>query len=369
MLRREFIRYGAVGAATYAVVGATPGHAATVSIALTIEPVDMQMVDGTTIFQLVFFAVINGQPTPRPNIRVRQGDQLTISVTNYSAIRCGFQVPGAAGSLISGIDPGQTRTVTFTAPNSGSYLYIDPTNAPVNRLVGLHGAFVSGPVNGTTPDGAPCPYSRTLQTPEVQAVFDAFGKPGRFPGQSWTPSNPNQEKIWLIANHDPSLNAAVDAGQSVVGSGVARTFLPRYFTLNGQSGFYASEDKNTKPQNYLGQPTLLRVMNAGLCTHSTHIHGNHILETASLGPNEPSSCLDNILEQDTWTMAPLHRCDVMLPYERPPDIPDAAWPPREEPFPLRYAMHCHTEMSQTAGGGNYPQGLVTHWEMLGLTPP
>jgi hypothetical protein len=23
------------------------------------------------------------------------------------------------------------------------------------------------------------------------------------------------------------------------------------------------------------------------------------------------------------------------------------------------------EMSQTAGGGNYPQGLITHWEMVG----
>jgi hypothetical protein len=22
-------------------------------------------------------------------------------------------------------------------------------------------------------------------------------------------------------------------------------------------------------------------------------------------------------------------------------------------------------MSNTAGGGNYPQGMVTHWEMLG----
>lgn len=52
---------------------------------------------------------------------------------------------------------------------------------------------------------------------------------------------------------------------------------------------------------------------------------------------------------------------MILPFERPPDVP--VWPPREEPFPLKYVMHCHTEMSQTAGGGNYPQGLVTHWTM------
>jgi hypothetical protein len=28
-------------------------------------------------------------------------------------------------------------------------------------------------------------------------------------------------------------------------------------------------------------------------------------------------------------------------------------------------MHCHTEMSQTAAGGNYPQGMATHFEILG----
>jgi hypothetical protein len=28
-------------------------------------------------------------------------------------------------------------------------------------------------------------------------------------------------------------------------------------------------------------------------------------------------------------------------------------------------MHCHCEMSQTAAGGNYPQGLVTHWQIEG----
>jgi len=62
-------------------------------------------------------------------------------------------------------------------------------------------------------------------------------------------------------------------------------------------------------------------------------------------------------------MRPMDRKDMILPFERPPDI--AVWPPKQEPFPLRYVMHCHTEMSQTAGGGNYPQGLVTHWTMTG----
>lgn len=113
-----------------------------------------------------------------------------------------------------------------------------------------------------------------------------------------------------------------------------------------------------------GQPTLIRSMNAGLCTHSPHIHGNSVFDlTMQVG--DSVACSSNIFEVDTWTLAPLGRKDMLLPFERPPDIPTAAWPPRQEPFPLRYVMHCHSEMSQTAGGGNYPQGMVTHWEMTG----
>jgi hypothetical protein len=33
--------------------------------------------------------------------------------------------------------------------------------------------------------------------------------------------------------------------------------------------------------------------------------------------------------------------------------------------PLTYPMHGHDELSQTAAGGNYPQGMVTTWEITG----
>ena len=85
-------------------------------------------------------------------------------------------------------------------------------------------------------------------------------------------------------------------------------------------------------------------------------------DSDAAGNNVVSS---HVCERDVWLLRPMMRTDVLLPFERPPDIPLAAWPPREEPFPLRYVMHCHCEMSQTAGGGNYPQGAVTHWEMTG----
>ena len=106
-------------------------------------------------------------------------------------------------------------------------------------------------------------------------------------------------------------------------------------------------------------------MNAGLATHSVHIHGNHCMILTDSDAAGVHHLESNVYERDVWMLKPMHRIDVLLPFERPPDIPLAAWPMKEEPWPLRYVMHCHCEMSQTAGGGNYPQGAGTHWEMTG----
>ena len=51
-------------------------------------------------------------------------------------------------------------------------------------------------------------------------------------------------------------------------------------------------------------------------------------------------------------MYPLDCRDVIFPFKQPPD----AWPAitsEAQNFP----MHCHSEMSQTAGGGMYPHGM------------
>jgi hypothetical protein len=76
---------------------------------------------------------------------------------------------------------------------------------------------------------------------------------------------------------------------------------------------------------------------------------------------------------DTFPLRPLETKDVLLPYIRPPDA--HPWPPSDPSVftavtadgtrGLVYPMHCHLEMSQTAAGGNYPQGLLTHWVIGG----
>ena len=218
---------------------------------------------------------------------------------------------------------------------------------------------------------------RIQQTTQVQSFFNALGGGHpRFPGSKWNPADPDREKLWLFSQTDPLLNAAVAAGQSVNPATVVGSFLPRYFSINGLSGFDTavhgdhSGSSNSPASRIMasgkqGQPTVIRTMNAGLATHAVHIHGNHCMVYAESDAAGNNIIETHVYERDVWMLKPMMRSDVVLPFERPPDIPLAAWPPREEPFPLRYVMHCHTEMSQTAGGGNYPQGAVTHWEMTG----
>ncbi|PTQ11673.1 hypothetical protein CLG96_08190 [Sphingomonas oleivorans] len=338
---------------------------------ISIEPVDAEMIDGQIVYMLLFFSE-DGKP--RPVLRVREGDEIRIEISNNDTAPHGFAIPGIPAATSELIDPGDRREVRFTAPVGGSYLFFDPTKAPLNRILGLHGALIVEPRLGTTPAGSPTPFSRASQTPALQALFDALGTAPRFPGQKWKPGDPAREKIWVFSQTDPTLNARVASGQSVDPASIMSSFLPRYFHINGLSGFDTAVHNGTAsegieaaeaimPEGKQGQPTLLRTMNAGLSTHSPHIHGNHVMELSENIANGAIDVRKNILEVDVWRLSPLARKDMLLPFERPPDIPAAKWPPKEEPFPLRYVMHCHTEMSQTAGGGNYPQGLVTHWEM------
>jgi hypothetical protein len=125
---------------------------------------------------------------------------------------------------------------------------------------------------------------------------------------------------------------------------------------------------------------LVRILNSGLFTHSDHIHANHVYVTAL--NNEVQ---DNVVFIDSFAIKPLDRVDWLVPFIRPPDIAgDEAIPlrnlipnelgltikgpngsPGVQQSPLGFPMHCHMETSQTAAGGNYPQGTITHFDFLG----
>jgi FtsP/CotA-like multicopper oxidase with cupredoxin domain len=348
---------------------------------------------------------------PGPNIFALQGDTIEIIITNDLDEPHAFYIPGMFNS--GPIAPGQTVRKYFTATKSGSHLYYDNLNAPVNRVMGLYGAFIVMP-KAPAPGHKFTPYENP--TPTIQKLFDDLGTAAWWPGLSWeqgdvaTATPPFRQYIWVTHEASPLLFQEVGnypAGLDYPAAQFLDAFLSdpyadtfhtgifnrkaHFFCINGQSGHFVHNNPFICPNNRVGEPSIIRVLGAGLHTHSMHIHANHVY-TLSLD----GQMMENLWWVDTMTNHPLGNFDWLVPYMRPPDVPNVrgigradtplttlaggkTWPPVEElntfipPLgtkagvtdisvqlsPLCYPMHSHSEASQTSQGGNYNCGLIS----------
>jgi hypothetical protein len=386
--RRDFVRYGITGLAVLAgdrwipmarvfhpVAHALDGEK---MVELVASEAFVEMVDLTPVYHWVWEVPGLGPSLPGPTIRATEGEQVTIRMTNALREEHAFAlvsgpepsnrsplptVPGPGfsetglvvpGTFTGPVPPGGAATITFEAPAAGTYIYLDPLNGPVNRALGLHGMFISLPQ-----DPVVTPY--TQPTGSVLQLFQDFGRAEHLPGYPW---NLERTWLWIFFSIDPKFNARAFAGEPIPAAEFRANNVPQYFMVSGRTGFFASHDPLVFPFGYEGNPALIRNVNVGMATHSPHIHGNHVYLTAFNGEVQA-----NVLQLSTWAVPPLAIADVVLPFIKPPDIPPEAWPPVDEPFPMRYPMHCHVEMSQLASGANYPQGLVTDWDLEGPLGP
>lgn len=369
--RRRFVKYALAGAMTLAVgvqaprvaslLGGTADAAASGVRSLIIGEALAEMADLTQVYVRTFSAP--GVPAyPGPVISVLQGDEVRLSITNALREPHAFAVAGT-GVGTGPIAPGATAEIAFPAPAPGTYVYLDPTDAPVNRLLGLAGVLVVLPGDAATPYASP--------TPAVRRLFGDLGSTAHFPGEPWKPA---RTRVWHLHTIDPRWHDMALQGRPIDPARMAREHLPRYFLLNGRSGYFASHDHDTAPYGRIGQPHLIRIANTGSTANALHIHGNHVYVLA-----EDAGVRDDVPCIDTWRVPPLGTVDWLLPYVCPPDIPGAPAHLRtalreelayRDPYglpqsPIEYPMHCHAEPSQTAAGGNYPGGLVTHWAIAG----
>lgn len=283
-----------------------------------------------------------------------------------------FHGAGPAGADVTSgsVAPAKSKLMEFRAPLPGTYLFTDPGNQPVERTLGLYGALV---------------------------VID--------PRNAWrlAPGGAEFERQWLWLCHDVDSNWARIASRGQTVNPLATPAVPRYFTLNGYSGFQSlavstNEELNerrkqdtlpsghpreTDTRNFSASPTpgavrtgqLVRMVNAGIADHQLHYHGNHVWTVRANGIDFPRSNGrvspqgDVILQQweDTVQLQPLERKEAMLPVRRPPEVVDPVWDARTEDW--TYPMHCHAEPSQTAAGGMYPGGLVADWVLAAAPAP
>ena len=453
MNRRDFLKLGATGLASAIVMGnripflgMTNAYAAgSQTLEVTITDAMKQMVthneinDARCYFWVYKMTLVDssGNRTPipvdcpGPTIYAVNGDSITLKITNTLDEPHSFfipgQLPGDLPIFDSGIIlPGQTITPPpFTVTKSGAHLYHDNLNAPVNRVMGLHGALVVRPAVAAVNHNF-TPYDNP--TPHVQNLYDTFGTQF-WPGLKWeegdagTHTPPFRQYVWLYHQASPKLQAAVGnlpAGQIYDARKFCDQFLrdpfsptrannkPEFFTINGQSGFFSHFIPVITPVSRVGEPVVIHILNAGLQTHSHHMHCNHFFITSINGAPNP-----NPIWVDIYGIKPMERIDYTFPFMRPPDTlnargigrPDAPlktaaglpyWPPQEEmktffPAPLAlgalptsfaqdgvtpvhmeqrlsplcYPAHDHLETSQTAQGGNYNQGLISGAYILG----
>lgn len=335
MERRSFLKFGGASLAS-TLIGSglltwvPRSEAATISKTYYITDGNLTMPDGVVVYFQSFANAVGTLTIPAAPIVCQEGDTLSITVVNKLAATHNFVIlglkPGDAPLASTGdIASGATKTITYTVPTgkAGSYLFVD-NKTSYNRFLGLHGGLAIMPAGSTT----------TLY-----------------------PNSPafTQQYMWVFNDIDPNLNAAVQKNAVVPTS-----FTPRYFTINGLTSLPpgatgagdptkdAMAATNTALVGSIGSRTLIRMLNAGMCAHSVHCHGNHMEWLTDRGSIRPAVWKKDILYLRNNT----GKIDAIYPFEAPPD----AYPPVTTGH---YPMHLHDEMSQTAGGGLYMFGAMT----------
>lgn len=328
MKRRDFLRYGSAGIAGALVGGTgliswTPrAHAQTISKTLYITNGFISMPDFTSVYFMGYSDSSSGLNVPATPVIVQQGDTINLTIHNTLSTPHSFKIDGVVDS--GSISGGSQKSISFQVNNPGTFMFYDGVNVPYNRICGLHGALA------VMPSGS----SNTVYSGSPTFVHQQF---------------------WVHNDIDPNLNDAVRRGVSFNSE-----YIPRYFTLNGQSSrppgapghgdptIDAMSNHETALHGSIGDRTLVRNINAGQCTHAIHVHGNHMEWLTSNGQIRSHVWKKDILRIDRNGGV----VDFIYPFEPPPD----AWPPETTGC---YPMHLHDEMSQTSGGGSYMFGAMT----------
>ena len=439
--RRQFIKYGMGGVGALVVGSGMPWLFRSKANAQVVQSLHFDITDAMK--EMVTHNAINPDAEcyfwifkeanlpaecPGPHIFVTQGDTVPLTVHNLLDEPHAFSIP-ALGFSTGIINPGDIWSDDLVIPAgaaAGAYLYYDDLNAPVNRMMGLHGAIIVVPaVQGNSP------YANLDPDSGVQKLFNDFGNSVHFPGLAWnegdavTPAY--RRYIWLTHEASPKLFAEVgNLAPGVIYDPVAfmDAFLrdpfqihayhadnpggnrvPQYFTINGQSGHFAHNNPWIVPMARVGEPVVVHILNAGLWTHSMHLHANHFYVTSVKHTNPDGTVVGGVSENPIWVdvynVEPMDQIDYTIPFMRCPDVPNArgigypdtprtavngtpVWPPVEEferyhpgigkdmaqdmlgnaidlaerQSPLCYPMHDHSEASQTSQGGNYNCGLI-----------
>lgn len=124
---------------------------------------------------------INGS-IPAPTLHLREGDEVTIRVTNQLSVATSihwhgiilpYQMDGVPGISFKGIAPGETFTYQFTLQQSGTYWY--HSHSGFQEMTGMYGALIIEP-RASEPDRADRDYVVQLSDWTNEDPMRLFGK-------------------------------------------------------------------------------------------------------------------------------------------------------------------------------------------------
>jgi FtsP/CotA-like multicopper oxidase with cupredoxin domain len=240
---------------------------------------------------------------PGPALTANEGDTVNITVINNHTLSHNFLIQGVTTDATA-IPAGQSRGYSFTAATAGTYLYSDTLNSNINREMGMYGALIVEPSDGSN--------------------------------KAWT-NGPTYtfQRTWVVSEMDkPRWNNVAGTGGTVNTS----IYKPNYFLINGKGGFDGMMDAATTIDGTVGQTALVRIVNVGQFSESLHFHGNHFQVLTVNGVRKSSP----FQELDVINVPPMSTAVVLYVLNQPGDYP----------------MHIHTAQMESANGV-YLNGVAT----------
>ncbi|GAX91631.1 hypothetical protein EFBL_3321 [Effusibacillus lacus] len=263
----------------------------TKSFTLEIKPGKWELVKGTSIDAIT----VNGS-IPGPEIRVKEGDTVRVTVKNNlqqeTAIHWhGLHVPnnmdGVPPLTQNGIKPGESFTYEFPANHAGTFMYHSHLNSVEQIDKGLYGPFIIDP-----------------QKPEDQPKYD-------------------KDITWMLSGW------IVNETNGMAHGGGGMNY--NYWTINGKAF------PDTKPLTVKkGEKVRMRLINISNLAHPMHLHGHDFRVIAEDGHPVAQPQVMNTID-----VAPGKIYDIEFIADNP-----GTW-----------VFHCH-ELHHTMNGEVEPGGLI-----------
>jgi hypothetical protein len=278
--------------------------------------------------------------SPAPVINAVEGDVLRINVFNDKTHPVGFKIDELGVEAI--IQPGSGIEAVVENPPVGTFLYYD--HLGVQRILGAHGAVIVRP--------------RSVKAPLVPGAEPVTGEGPRTDeviAPAPTERTTDTEYLWVFGAYDSLWGNRYAAGQSIDPA----TYKPDVFTINGRYGDGSVQAKDTSLRHKFGTPVLIRMVNPTPLYKSIHFHAEHplVLDRTKIQKQTIGA------RKDVFTVAPMEVVTLHMNFTVPRDgYPVNAPAPGETDF--RYPVHDHHELTNSLGGGAYPNGMLTELEFL-----